>query len=113
MMGRRRRRRKNPDVCVGAARAWAALRKLRAQNPTALEPTGSLADLFTLETLAQRLAITLWIGALWSSHNDQPWKVPSRLAGTWAYALTQPLPAQLFVILILGNYTYLWLHFSD
>lgn len=111
-MGRRRRR-KNPDVCEGAARARAALRRLRAQNPEAFEVTGSLADLFTLETLAQRLAITLWIGALWSAHNDEPGRVSSRLAGTWAYAVTQPTPAQIFVILILGNYTYLWLHFSD
>lgn len=110
-MGKRRRR-KNPDICVGAARARAALRYLRAQNPAACDATESLADLFTLETLAQRLAITLWIGALWSSHNDEPWRSP-RLAGTWAYAVTQPTPAQLFVILILGNYTYLWLHFSD
>lgn len=42
-----------------------ALRYLRAQNPAACDATESLADLFTLETLAQRLAITLWIGALW------------------------------------------------
>lgn len=110
-MGKRRHR-KSPDICVGAARARAVLRYLRAQNPAACDATESLADLFTLETLAQRLAITLWIGALWSSHNDEPWRSP-RLAGTWAYAVTQPTPAQLFVILILGNYTYLWLHFSD
>lgn len=30
---------KNPDVCVGAASAWEALRKLRAQNPAACEAT--------------------------------------------------------------------------
>lgn len=108
-----RRRRKNPDVCEGAARARAALRRLRAQNPAACEVAGSWADLFTLETLAQRLAITLWIGALWSAHNEEPWRLPGRLAGTWANALTPSTPAQIFVIVILGNYTYLWLHFSD
>lgn len=111
-MGRRRPR-KNPDVCEGAARAWAALRRLRARNPAACEVTGSWVDLFTLETLAQRLAITLWIGALWSAHNEEPWRLPGPLAGTWANALTPSTPAQLFVIIILGNYTYLWLHFSD
>lgn len=90
----------------------AVLRYLRAQNPAACDTAGSLADVFMLETLARRLAVTLWIGALWSSQNDEPLRSP-RLAGIWAYAVTQPMPAQLFVILILGNYTYLWLYFSD
>lgn len=50
---------KNPDVCVGIVRVWAALRKLHTQNPTSCRPTGSLPNLFTPETLVHILAITL------------------------------------------------------
>lgn len=112
-MGKRQCR-KSPFVCVGVAHVWEALRKLRSQNSGACHATGSLADLFTLETLPHRhkLALSLEIGTLWSSHNDEPQRDFTCWAGTWAYALTQPTPAQLFVILVLGNYT-LWLHFND
>lgn len=110
-MGKKKRT-KTPDICVGVARARAVLRYLRAQNPAACDTTGILAFVFTPETLAQRLAVVLWIGALWSSHNDEP-RRSSRLTGTRAYAVSQPTPSQFFVILILGNYTYLWLFFSD